>query len=345
MKSGSGGNVRLYDVAKAAGVSTATVSRALSNPDQVSKETCATVMEAVKKTGYRVNRAARNLRKRQSGEVLVLVPNLGNPFFSQILAGIEETFSGTDYNVLIADSLGKDASEDLLTEYLRSNHADGIIILDGQTSDQAKDWLRQHAAQRNVVFACEWVEGIELPVVRSNNRRGAAAAIRYLHSLGHRKIAHVTGPENNVLTNLRHEGVEEECERLGLQVHSEWMIRGDFSMQSGYQAAEQILAMSERPTCVFCASDQMACGVISRLHAEGVKVPGDISVMGFDDIELAEFYVPRLTTIRQNRRQLGITAAQQVLASLRGESASDSPLECIIDVELVVRDSCAPLPD
>ena len=343
MKSGSGTNIRLFDVAKAAGVSTATVSRALSNPEQVSKETIAVVMEAVKKTGYRVNRAARNLRKRQSGEVLVLVPNLGNPFFSQILAGIEETFSGTDYNVLIADSLGKNAAEDLLAGYLLSNHADGIIILDGQASEQAKQWLQQNAAQRNVVFACEWVEGIELPVVRSNNRRGAAAAIRYLHSLGHRKIAHVTGPENNVLTNLRHEGVEEECKRLGLSVHPEWMIRGDFSLQSGYQAAEQILAMSERPSCVFCASDQMACGVISRLHAEGVKVPEDISVMGFDDIELAEFYVPRLTTIRQNRRQLGITAAQRVLASLRGESHADLPLDCIVDVELVVRDSCAPL--
>ena len=103
--------------------------------------------------------------------------------------------------------------------------------------------------------------------------------------------------------------------------------------------------MSERPSCVFCASDQMACGVISRLHAEGVRVPQDISVMGFDDIELAEFYVPHLTTIRQNRRQSGITAAQHVLANLRSESSLDLPLDCIIDVELVVRDSCAPLPD
>jgi len=268
---------------------------------------------------------------------------LGNPFFSQILAGIEETFSGSEYNVLIADSLGKDASEDSLTEYLLSSHADGIIILDGQVSERAKQWLHENAAQHNVVFACEWVEGIEAPIVRSNNRRGAAAAIRYLHSLGHRKIAYVTGPESNVLTNFRHKGVEEECKRLGLPMHPQWLIRGDFSMQSGYQAAEQILDMSERPTCVFCASDQMACGVISRLHAEGVRVPQDISVMGFDDIELAEFYVPRLTTIRQNRRQLGITAAQRVLASLRGESNAEIPLECIIDVELVVRDSCAPL--
>ena len=345
MKSGSGTNIRLADVAEAAKVSIATVSRALSNPDQVSKETRAVVMKAAKETGYRVNRAARNLRKRQSGEVLVLVPNLGNPFFSKILAGIEETFSGSEYNVLIADSLGKDASEDSLTEYLLSSHADGIIVLDGQVSERAKEWLRENAAQHNVVFACEWVEDVEVPIVRSNNRRGAAAAIRYLHSLGHRKIAHVTGPEHNVLTHFRHEGVEEECKRLGLPMHSEWMIRGDFSMQSGYQAAEQILDMSERPTCVFCTSDQMACGVISRLHAEGIRVPQDISVMGFDDIELAEFYVPRLTTIRQNRGQLGVTAAQLVLASLRSESNTGLPLESIIDVELVVRDSCAPLID
>lgn len=331
----------IRDVAQAAGVSTATVSRALSNPEQVSEETRATVMAAVEQTGYRVNRAARNLRKRQSGEVLVLVPNLDNPFFSQILAGIEETFSNTDYNVLIANSRGRDEGDDLVADYLQSTHADGVIIMDGHISERAGEWIHNNAAKRNVVFACEWAEGFTIPIIRSNNRRGAGAAIRYLHALGHRHIAHVTGPENNVLTHARREGVEEEQRRLQLPTHPQWVIRGDFSLESGYLAGEQVLAMSQRPTAIFCASDQTAFGLISRLHVEGVRVPQDMSVMGFDDIELAEFYVPRLTTVRQNRHALGTAAAERVLAGLTGNRADMCP-ECVIDVKLVVRDSCAP---
>ncbi len=335
---------KIIDVAREAGVSTATVSRTLSQPERVNVETRQRVLAAVEKTGYRINQAARSLRQQLGSAVLVLVPNLGNPFFSQILSGIEETFYGTEYNVLIADSLGRNDAKDLLAEYLLSTHADGIIILDGQVSARAREWIQQNAAKRNVVFACEWVEDFDLPVIRSNNRQGAAAAIRHLHSLGHRKIAHVTGPKDNVLTLARREGVLQERERLDLPMREEWVIRGDFSLESGYQAAEQIIAMNERPTSVFCASDQMAFGLISGLHAAGIRVPEDISVLGFDDVELAAFYVPRLTTIRQNRRALGTKAAQRVLASMREEIKAGACQDYVVEVELVVRDSCAPCP-
>ncbi|MEZ5479549.1 MAG: LacI family DNA-binding transcriptional regulator, partial [Thiolinea sp.] len=286
---------RIRDVAAVAGVSTATVSRTLSQPEQVSEETRVRVMAAVKKTGYRINRSARNLRKQQSGEVLILVPNLGNPFFSEILAGIEETFSGSEYNVLIADSRDHRAGgRELLAEHLEHTRADGIIILDGGLSARARHWLRRQAAQddRQVVFACEWAEGMELPIVRSNNRRGAALAIRYLHELGHTRIAHITGPQDNILTHARRIGVQEELQRLGPPLRPEWLIHGDFSLDAGYQAARQILAMPERPSAVFCASDQMAFGLMAALHAAGVPVPEQLSVLGFDDIELAEYYVP-----------------------------------------------------
>jgi len=334
-------STRILDVAKAAGVSTATVSRALNSPEQVSEEMRSLVMAAVETTGYRMNRSARNLRKQQSGEVLILVPNLGSPVFSQIISGIEETFSNTDYNVLIADTRSRDPSRDLLAELLAETRADGIIILDGQVSARAGDWLRQNASQQLIVFACDWAEGLNIPVVRSNNRRGAASAIQYLHSLGHQKIAHITGAEDNIQTIARREGVLEERARLNLPLRPDWVIRGDFTLPSGYQAAEHILALGEKPTAVFCASDMMAFGLISRLSLAGVRVPEDISVMGFDDIELAEYYLPRLTTIRQNRRAMGETSAARVLAYLNGNT-DELFHERIIDVELIVRDSCAP---
>ena len=336
MKSGSS----IREVAKAAGVSIATVSRTLSNPEQVSDKTRSVVMDAIEKTNYKINRAARNLRMHQSGEILVLVPNLGNPFFSEILSGIEKTFQNTYYNVLIANSLSYDESEDLLASHLENNHADGIIILDGQVSERAHTWLSKNAKKHNVIFACEWIDGLTQPIVRSNNGQGAATAIRYLHSLGHQKIAHVTGPKENILTLARSKGVTEEQERLGLTMDPEWVVEGNFSLKSGYRAAEKILAAKDRPTCVFCDSDQMAFGLISRFNIEGIRVPEDISVMGFDDIELSEFYVPPLTTIRQNRHGIGTTAAERMLALIKNEVTSDSEQECKIEVELVVRNSC-----
>lgn len=334
----------IRDVANAAGVSTATVSRTLSSPEQVSEETRQTVMAAVQLTGYRVNRAARNLRKCQSGEVLVLVPNLSNPFFSQILAGIEKTFSGTDYNILIADSRGMKQGEDLLAEHLANTRADGIILLDGCVSPTVQKWLDKNAQRHHAVFACEWQDGTSLPVVQSNNRAGAAMAIRYLHELGHRQIAHVTGPLDNVLTRVRREGALEEYQRLQLPINPDWIIRGDFSLNAGHRAAQHIIAMTERPSAVFCASDQIAFGLISGLYQAGLRVPEDISVMGFDDIELSEFYIPRLTTIRQNRPILGATAAQLVLDRLNGTASKETTTQ-LIEVELIVRDSCAaPVP-
>ncbi|TYC64430.1 LacI family transcriptional regulator [Rhodobacterales bacterium] len=359
---------RIMDVAKAAGVSTATVSRALSNPDLLTEATRETVFAAIRSTGYRVNRTARNLRTRQAGAVLVLVPNLGNPFFSQILAGISETLGERELSVLIADTSDPAISDKPLVDYFLDSQIDGMISLDGGLDECELQRFDDNGFSGRFVFACEWVHGSGLPSVRSDNGRGARLAVRHLHAMGHRKIAHLTGPENNVLTHARREGMIEERARLGLPARDEWIIRGDFSLQSGQMAAQKILAMDERPSAVFCASDQVAFGLMSTLSAGGLRVPEDISVIGFDDIELSEFYVPPLTTIRQNRRALGSKAAALLLeridpetamaqsrdASAGGSSVGRAPPEetpldqsqaghspVVVDVELVNRSSVA----
>lgn len=334
---------KIQDVAQAAGVSTATVSRALSNPDVVAKSTRKAVFAAVESTGYRVNQAARNLRRRRGGAFLVLVPNLGNPFFSQILAGIGARFAETDYAILIADTNNQPSAGLYLNDYLSDSRIDGIIVLDGNMRVSDVNALRSGQGQCQVIFACEWVQDAPCPSVRSDNTKGAVLAVRHLYELGHRKIAHVTGPRGNVLTRARREGVLAERERLNLPLREEWIIRGDFSLRSGHIAADKIVAMKERPTAVFCASDQVAFGLISRLNEVGVRVPHDISVVGFDDIEQAQYYIPRLTTIRQDRQLLGQTAADLMLLRLEGD-AETTPEEFVklLDVELIVRDSTAP---
>jgi LacI family repressor for deo operon, udp, cdd, tsx, nupC, and nupG len=331
----------IQDVARTAGVSTATVSRVLSNPALVSTQTRATVLEAIKHTGYRVNQAARNLRMQRAGAVLILVPNLGKPFYSGILAGISEGFAGSEYAVLITDSESTPLQEGALAGYFSDGRIDGAISLDGALPGGSLQRCVDQGTGGRIVFLCEWPEGEDFPVIASDNIEGARLAIRHLHALGHEKIAHVTGPEGNVLTTARSEGMLGERTRIGLPSRAEWVIRGDFSLESGHAAAQRILAMDERPTAVFCSADMVAFGLIAGLNAGGLRVPQDISVVGFDDIEMSEFYVPALTTIRQNRRLLGRRAAEVLLVRLAHPNSSIG-IEPKIPVELVVRASTAP---
>ncbi|MCO6384815.1 substrate-binding domain-containing protein [Oceanicola sp. 502str15] len=337
--------VRIRDVAREAGVSTATVSRALSNPDLLTESTRKAVEDAVRITGYRVNHAARNLRMQKAGAVLVLVPNLGNPFFSTILAAISESFAGSDTSVLIADTASSASGGRELAGYFLDGRIDGMISLDGGLAPADLEAFDAAGVADRIVFACEWVDGASLPSVRSDNEEGARLAVQHLYDLGHRDIAHVTGPAGNVLTKARRAGMLAERARLGLPSRDDWIIRGDFSLASGREAAQRIIAMEERPSAVFCASDQVAFALMSTLNAAGVRVPEDISVVGFDDIELSKVYTPALTTIRQDRHALGRQSARLLLERI---ASADDPLAAsgqgrveTISVELVARQSTA----
>ncbi|WP_151718960.1 LacI family DNA-binding transcriptional regulator [Gemmobacter serpentinus] len=327
---------KLRDVARLAGVSTATVSRALSNPDMVSEDTRAAVHAAIEATGYRMNLAARNLRHQRTGGIVALVPNLANPFFSQILSGIASVLGPAGYNLLVADTTG--AGPDLLLDYAEPSRADGLIVLDGNFPMVALE-----PGRVPVVQACEWVPGLPAARVKIDNRAAAGVAVGHLLDLGHRRIGHVTGPANNVLTEARIGGVRDRLAEAGLPFPDEAVYQGDFSLDSGRQAAGQWLTQprDSRPTAVFLASDAMACGFIGEVQRHGLSVPGDVSVVGFDDIELIAHIAPPLTTIHQPRAEIGRLAAERLLAQLRGESQADG--DTILPVELLIRASTAPL--
>ncbi len=322
---------KISDVARIAGVSTATVSRALSNPGVVSEETRAAVAAAIRATGYRLNHAARNLRHRRTGGIVALVPNLANPFFSQILSGIAAVLGPAGYNLLIADT--STAGAETLLEYAEPSRADGLIVLDGALPAEG-------LGRVPVVEACEWVPGLEAPRVKIDNRAAAGLAVEHLAALGHRRIGHVAGPRGNVLTEARLSGTEEALAARGLPFPETALYPGDFSLDSGRAAAERWLAQApgQRPTAVFLASDAMACGFIGEVQRQGLSVPGDVSVVGFDDIELIAHISPPLTTIRQPRAAIGRIAAERLLARLRGDTDEDGA-DTILPVELVVRAS------
>lgn len=323
---------KISDVARIAGVSTATVSRAISNPGLVSDDTRAAVEAAIARTGYRLNHAARNLRHRRTGGILALVPNLANPFFSQILSGIVSVLGPAGYNLLVADT--QTAGADRILDYAEPSRADGLIVLDGTLPAEA---LR---GRLPVVEACEWVPGLAVPRVKIDNRAAAALAIRHLADFGHRRIGHVTGPRGNVLTEARLSGAEAALSDLGIPLSEDALYIGDFNLDSGRNAAIAWLAQpaTTRPTALFLASDAMACSFIGEVQRHGLSVPRDISVVGFDDIELVAHLSPPLTTIRQPRTEIGRLAAERLLAMLAGEIG---PEDTVLPVELIIRSSTA----
>ncbi|WP_116134581.1 LacI family DNA-binding transcriptional regulator [Tropicimonas sp. IMCC34043] len=337
----------IRDVARVAGVSTATVSRTLTHPDKVSETTRAAVIRAIHDTGYTVNQAARSLRRRRTGAIAVLVPNISNPFFARILSGVAEVMSEAGYNVLISDTTPTALDDHRFPEYFSHNQTDGLIVLDGMLNRELLLNRGPPEVRPPMVFACEWIDSIERPMVTIDNTAAAAAAVRHLLDLGHRDIGFVCGPPENVLTRARLNGTRAALAEAGLSLRADWIFPGDFTLPSGARAAALWLDAGDRPSAVFCASDEMAMGFIGALYQRGVSVPASVSVMGFDDLGIAAHFVPPLSTVHQPRRRIGLIAAQMLLERMALDPATraSAPVpKVVLPYELAIRSSTAPNP-
>ena len=312
-------SVSIKDIARLSGVSTATVSRTLSHPDLVSEDTRAQVMAVVEAQGYRVNSMARNLRRQRADSVLAIVPDLGNPFFSAIFSGLQQSLMASGMDLLVTDSRSTLEQGRSLLSHLRNARVDGVICLDGSLPPAVRDELTKDDIAERVVFACEWLPDGGFPSVRSDNRAGMKLAVDHLVGLGHRDIAYLAGPMSNVLCTERLAGTIAALAAHGLSLPDSHIGDGDFSLEGGRAAAAWVMQLSPRPTAVLCASDQLAIGLASGLHAQGIHVPEDISLIGFDDIQSAEFVIPALTTVRQDRLRLGACAAELLRARLSAD--------------------------
>lgn len=324
---------RIADVARAAGVSTATVSRALSLPDMVGAKTRARVLEAVAETGYHANGAARDLRQRRARAITMLVPNLANTFFSRIIAAVQEVAGRAALSVQVVDSLVEGAR---LGPIGSDGRTDGILLLDGSLDPAIlAGWTVP------VVMLCEWSDAASLPCIGIDNETAIGLAVDHLAALGHRRIAYLGGPEGNVLARARAAGVGAALVRAGLPPAQ--AIEGDFTMESGARAARRWAASPARATAIVCASDESALGFISECDRMGFACPRDVSVTGFDDIEFSDRFIPPLTTVHQPRALLGRRAAEHLVAVLTGEMPLASRKR-MLPSRLVVRGSTAPWP-
>lgn len=331
---------KVVDVARLAGVSTATVSRVLNDPNKVSEATREAVLAAVKKTGYRINRAARNLRTNSTRSILALVPNLSNPFFSNILSGLERALNAEDYSLLITDSGDGPLTAVQMDRLIAAGQADGLIVLDGSITQADFAEVQANNPSCPMVFACEWVNDVNCPSVRADNSGGVANLVDHLWENGHRRFGHVMGPATNVLSLARRNAFVARVAELGGETRNPWILPGDFSIEAGRDAARAICEMTDAPTAWICASDQIAFGLISGLTRAGVTVPADVSVAGFDNIEMTEVFNPPLTTIHQPRNKMGDQAAHSILDLVRGQENSNQIHT--LPVHLVARESTGP---
>lgn len=307
---------KIADVARLAGVSVATVSRALTTPDVVNEETRNRVLAAVQDTGYTPNIAARNLRAKTSRMALVVVPDIANPFFSEVLRGIEETLSEAGYGLIIAN-LGHSADKEArYVDLAFAGLVDGVILLCGHVIADGPRSLKQ--AHLPLVAICERIPGETFPQVEIDNRLAARQAVAHLVARGHHNIAYLSGPKANILDQERRAGYHAALAEAGLAARPEWLLEGDFSFRAGARAAAAITGMPAalRPSAVFAANDEMAIGLLKAAQDAGLSVPGDLAIVGFDGIAYADFCQPALTTVVQPRIALGQTGAALLIKAM-----------------------------
>ncbi|EPP1033467.1 DNA-binding transcriptional regulator CytR [Cronobacter turicensis] len=323
----------MKDVAVRARVSTATVSRALMNPEKVSQATRNRVEQAAIDVGYLPGSLNRNLKRNESRTILVIVPDICDPFFSEIIRGIEVTAADQGYLVLIGDCAHQNQQEKTFIDLIITKQIDGMLLLGSRLPfDASKE------EQRNLppmVMANEFAPELELPTVHIDNLTAAFNAVNYLHELGHQRIACIAGPEEMPLCHYRLQGYVQALRRSGMTVDPHYIARGDFTFEAGAQALEQLLSLPQPPTSIFCHSDVMALGALSMAKRRGFRVPDDLSIIGFDNIALAEFCDPPLTTVAQPRFDIGREAMLLLLSQLNGHTVSSGSR--LLDCELVLR--------
>ena len=264
----------IYEVARRAGVSTATVSRVLSRPDVVAPATRRRVMAAVTRLGYTPNAAAKNLRTLRTRKLLVTVPDISNPFFSLILQGIEDAALREGYAVLVGDTQHDEKREDRYALMLKRKEADGLIFLGHRLPKQAAELVRaMPAGKAPVVNGCEFTPRLGIPSVHIDNATAAADAMDHLYRLGHRRIGIVTGPLVSPLSRDRLRGVTARAKKA--RAERDLIGRhGDFSIESGAVAAARLLGSKDPPTAIFCFNDEMAIGVIETARRHEAPHPG-----------------------------------------------------------------------
>lgn len=331
--------VTIRDVAKKAGVSTATVSRVLNNSPAVRPETRDKVLAVIDETGYRPNLTARRLSIGRTLSVGLVLPFLTLPSFVERLRGVQSVLADTEYDLVLVTAETPEKIEDCISDMLNRTGVDGVIIVSITPTENQVNRIEQ----QNMPVVLVDARQSRLNRVVVDDISGGYQATRHLIDLGHRRIAflsdYLVNPFNFVSMSFRFDGYRQALKDASIPFRADYQSEGELGGQEAYDKAKALLSLPDKPTAVFAASDTHAVGVLKAAHDLGIKVPEDLSVIGYDDIRDAEYL--NLTTIRQHLFDMGVKGAEMLLNALSGQM--DSPRKITLPVELVVRGSTAKL--
>lgn len=323
----------IQDVAKLAGVSVATVSRVMNDSTNVLPETVTKVRSAMETLNYQPNLASRNLRSRKSQMILVVIPDFSNPFWGDILDGMDQEAERNNYKLIIYASHSNAERERNALAMLNQRQADGAILLSPVLHQSELIALDQ---KHPIVQCCEYAEGSTLPHVSINNYIASYQAVEYLARIGHQKIAMISSTNGFVSTSQREEGFKKALEDQHLSYNAQYLQRGSYSFDSGYEKAQMLLRQAEHPTAILAISDTVAAGCLCAITEAGLRCPRDVAVIGFDNIPMSQMLYPKLSTVSQPRTQLGSSAVQMLIERLNG---SKDCRQFFLPHELVIRQS------
>ncbi len=327
------------EVAQDAGVSVATVSRFLRGQSVRSNDA---IRQAIQKLGYQPSPEARGLRSGVHYAIAVVVPDITNPFFADIVKGVESVFRKTPYRVFLhnTDEDG-DLEEAVLQEIVKG--VDGIILTPATEPAKVPTYLKHIDVP--VVLVDREIPGRDFDCVVTDNIKGAEMAVNYLVSLGHRKIATIRGTQATTPGHQRYQGFRDALRLADIPVPEEYVQDGNFRESGGYQAMLRLLSLADAPTAVFSANNLMTIGAFKALHDMRVRVPERLSLISFDDLEVGELLSPALTCITRDDIKQGTLAAHMLVAQLEKREFGMAR-RVMLDVQLMTRNSCSkPLPD
>jgi LacI family transcriptional regulator len=330
----------ITDVARLAGVSIKTVSRVVNNVPEVSPQTRLKVQQAIVELGYQPNAIARNFVTGKTNTVGVIIPHSANyifshSFFTEVLRGIAEVLSANNINLLLQVAHGTTPYVNLY----RQRQVDGMILMSIRLGDPNLEGLA--ASGVPLISTCRIADDDDSSRwVDADFVGGVEQSMDHLISLGHRRIALLTGPKDLVSVRLREQGYRNSLKKHNLLQVDEYILEDDFTSESGYALAVQAMKLTHPPSALICGDDMMAFGAVQALKELGYRVPEDVSVIGFDDISLARFSSPPLTTVRQDTYQKGRITAETLLALMRNRGDA-IPTQLMLDTTLIIRNSTA----
>jgi len=323
----------IQQVAQKAGVSVATVSRVLNHAESVSPKTRLKVENAIKALNYEPSMLGRNLRNSESRLLLVLLPSISNPFYTEIINGIQTTAIANRYNILLCETDSNPQRENIFINMIKNKLADGLISMDPAVNMQK---LNELAENYPVILCSEYEEGGNIPYVTIDSELAAYQAVRHLLQLGNDKIALINSDEKFLYARQRRNGYERALKEFGIPIRKEWIYHTkDLEFQNGVQAMRILLEQENKPNAIFAVSDTLAIGALKGINGSGLQVPKDLAIVGFDNIGFSNMTNPTLTTVSQPMYKMGCTAANMLMMRIKGEQVEN----IVLDHDLIIRES------